>query len=40
MRGETVPKNEFKALGWFMNAGGFGFGYSKFNAAKILAQGT
>ena len=40
MRGAIFPKNDIKALGWFMNASAHGFIYSKYNAAKILEKGS
>jgi TPR repeat protein len=38
--GDHFPKDEVKALAWFIHAGAHGFVYSKYNLSKMLSTGT
>lgn len=39
-KGEHFPKDEVKALAWFLQAAAHGFVYSKYNLSRILSQGS
>jgi TPR repeat protein len=40
LSGVHFPKDEVKAIAWFLHASAHGFVFSKYNLSKIFAEGT